>query len=73
MEVDVKVISVPHFDGLRIEDMLEYAQRTENGKAMKALPVLRREIEKMPRPYIANVIYTIIGQPFKDWVEKRVN
>ena len=27
-------------------------------KAMRALPELKREIEKLPRAYVANVIYT---------------
>ena len=32
-----------------------------------ALPVVR-EIRKMPRSYVCNVIYTLVGGPFKDWV-----
>ena len=35
----------------------------------QALPAERREVEKMPRAYIANVIYTIVGAPFKTWVD----
>ena len=36
---------------------------------MMALPIEQREIEKLPRAYIANVIYTVVGQPFKEWVD----
>ena len=25
----------------------------------------------MPRQYICNVVYTLVGQPFKDWVMQR--
>ena len=32
-----------------------------------ALPVVR-EIRKMPRTYVCNVIYTLVGTTFKDWV-----
>ena len=39
---------------------------------MKALPDLRREREKLPRDYIANVLYTLIGDKFKDWVKHRI-
>ena len=35
--------------------------------------MIQREREKLPRPYLGNVIYTIVGQPFKRWVEKRVD
>jgi hypothetical protein len=34
---------------------------------LNALPP-EKETSKMSRAYIANVIYTKIGQPFKDWV-----
>ena len=34
---------------------------------VNALPVVR-EIRKMPRDYVCNVIYTLVGGPFKDWV-----
>ena len=39
---------------------------------MRAFPVVETEIKKLPRPYIANVIYTIVGDAFADWVEDRV-
>ena len=40
---------------------------------MRALPIVRTEIFKLPRSYIANVIKTVIGQEFEDWVRERVN
>ena len=39
---------------------------------VKALPVEPREVEKLPRSYVANVIYTIVGDKFKAWVEKAI-
>ena len=39
----------------------------------KYFPVEEKEVEKMPRPYIANVIYTICGETFRKWVEKKIN
>ena len=38
----------------------------------KALPIEPRDIEKLPRYYVANVIYTIIGERFKQWVEQKI-
>jgi len=37
---DVKVIQLPYYDGLSIQDILEYATGYDNGKAMEALPVV---------------------------------
>jgi len=70
-EVAVKVITVPYFEGLKIETMLEYASTRQN--VMDALPMVKREREKLPRAYLANLIYTIVGDPFKKWVEGRVD
>ena len=40
---------------------------------MMCLPVLAREIDTLPRQYVANLIYTVVGERFKQWVEQRVN
>jgi len=61
---DVKYISIPYFDGLSIYDILEYAAQRDNGRALSALPEPRKEIEKLPREYISNVVYTICGDHF---------
>ena len=70
---DVKIISVPQYEGLTIEDMLNFAQNHRN--VMNALPVEEKEILKLPRSYIANVINTIISpdDAFRLWVKSRVN
>ena len=39
---------------------------------MKCLPMDEKEIRKLPREYIGNVIYTCLGQKFKDWVDDKV-
>ena len=68
---DVKYINVPQFDGLSIEDMLDFARvRTE--APMDVFPMVPRELEKLPRQYIANCIFTIVGKPFQDWIKARM-
>ncbi len=42
-------------------------------EVMEALPSVNKEIHKLPRAYIANVIHTIVGKPFVKWINKRVN
>ena len=39
---------------------------------MKALPLVEKEISKLPRAYIGNIMMTIIGEQFAHWVEERV-
>ena len=41
-------------------------------EVMRALPVVMKEIRKLPRNYIANVIYTIVGDKFNEWVQQKV-
>jgi len=31
-------------------------------------PQEERERDRLPRDYVANVIYTVVGQPFQQWV-----
>lgn len=40
---DVKVIAIPQFEGLSIEDMLGFAKAHNDGEAMMVLPELSRE------------------------------
>ena len=39
----------------------------------KALPNAEKETLKLPRQYIANIINTIVGKPFVDWVKSKVD
>ena len=41
-------------------------------EVMRALPSVSKEVKKLPRNYIANVIYTIVGEKFNDWVQEKV-
>ena len=65
----VRVLNVPHFDGLSINDFLKFA--TAHEKVFDALPE-ENEIPKLPRQYVINIIYTIVGQPFETWVHSQV-
>jgi len=69
----VKVIQLPYYEGLTINDILQWAKRHNNGSAMKALPEVEKETLKLPRAYIANVIHTLVGDPFQAWADGRIN
>ena len=68
---DVKHITVPHFEGLKIQTMLSYA--STKPFVMACLPAVLREREALPRQYVANCIYTKVGDSFKQWVDEIVN
>ena len=39
---------------------------------MQALPAVPHEILKLPREYVGNVIRTIVGESFQDWVDEQI-
>ena len=65
---DVRWITVPNYEGLTMKDMLEWSKRFP--EVVRALPSIEREIIKLHRQFVANLIYTIVGDPFKKWVDK---
>ena len=66
----IKAISVPHYEGLTIKDILAFAH--EHSVVMWALPI-PRECLRLERSYLCNLVYSIVGEPFKEWVDERVN
>ena len=46
--VDVKFINVPYFEGLSIDEMLEFA-RDRPERPLDVFPTVPRELEKLPR------------------------
>ena len=54
--------------------MLEFVNsHQDRQKILKALPTENKELEKLPKQYVANIIYTIVGDDFKDWVQGRID
>ena len=68
--VEVKTIQVPHFEGLNLERMLGHARKHPTFN--NYLPAEEREIEKLPRAYVSNLIYTIVGDKFRKWVQGKI-
>ena len=66
----MKVISIPQYEGLKVECLLGFANIYP--RVLEYLPI-EKEVKKLTRSYIGNVIYTIVGEPFRDWVQEKVN
>ena len=66
----MRKIDVPYYKGLKIEAILEFGRQYP--LVVNALPV-QKECLKLERQYICDLIYTIVGDPFSEWVDERVN
>lgn len=56
---------MPQYDELTLDEILDFGLSYK--VVEDALPIIR-EIRKMPREYICNVIYTLVGEDFKEWM-----
>ena len=63
---------MPFYDGLSIGEMLGWAREVDNAKVLDYLPATPKEVLKLPRAYLCNVIYTVLGQQFADWVRQMI-
>ena len=61
----IKHLSVPQYDGLSIQNILDKVGG--NDIFMGHMPILK-EMTKLPKQWIVNVAYTLLGDPFADWV-----
>ena len=66
----VKVIHVPSYDSLTMVKVLEYVK--ENEEALQYLPD-PKDILLLPREYLMNLLHSVYGASFKQWVDVRCN
>jgi len=66
-------VTLPLFEGLYIDDLLGFARLHNNGDIMRAFPSVEKEINKLPREYIGNVIQTLAKVTFTQWVKARID
>jgi hypothetical protein len=66
----VRHLSAPQYDNLSMAKILDFLAQFE---AMHLfMPSEQHEINKLPRAWVINVGATVVGQPFVDWVSKRI-
>ena len=63
-------ITIPHYDGLFLDDIASYVQK--HPEPMYYLPD-GKEYKKLPKQWIANVCYTVLKEPFAEWVKAQVH
>lgn len=60
----------PQYEGLSLEKILQ--QTAQYPEVLQYFPV-QKEIQKLPRQWVINVIYTIVGKSFADWVQQQID
>ena len=65
----VKVLYVPQYERLNIERILNKIR--EYPEVNEYLPD-DRDMHKVPRQWLINVAYTVIGEPFAAWVKDEI-
>ena len=66
---NLKHLTVPYYEGLAVKDILEKIGMRENFRLY--MPIVK-EVFRLPRQFIINVAFSIIGDPFKEWVTEEV-
>jgi hypothetical protein len=65
----IRYLSIPHYEGLGIKEILSEASRYPETE--QYLPE-EDEFKRLPRQWLINVAYTIIGTAFSDWAQERI-
>jgi len=63
---NIKVLAVPNYEGLAIDDFLKKAK---NYQIMSSYLPEERDIHRLPRCFIINLLYTITGEDVKLYVK----
>ena len=65
----VQYLSVPQYEGLGIKEFLQQAARYPETARFLPEP---DEQKKLPRQWVINLVYTLAGKPFADWVLEHI-
>ena len=63
------MLCVPQYENLSIYRILEQARKT--AQVNNYLPE-DRDMHKVPRQWLINVTYTLVGEPFSNWVNVEI-
>ena len=62
-------MSVPQYEGLGIKEFLQQAAKYPEVARFLPEP---DEHKKLPRQWVINLVYTLVGKPFADWVLEHI-
>ena len=67
---NAKHLPVPQYEGLTTADI--YIFCGDHGVVCDYLPD-EREIKKLPKQWVINLVYSLVGDDFKQWVRSRID
>ena len=66
----VAYLFCPQYESLSLQKILHQASANED--VWPYFPD-QKDIHKLPRQWVVNILYTIVGRPFADWVQEQIN
>jgi hypothetical protein len=66
----MRTISVPYYDSLSLQKIIEFCREQPN--EMHLYMPDRLEVHKVSREWICNVIATVLGETFTNWVRVKI-
>jgi len=66
----LKRITIPHYEGLGIKEICNYLMQHEATVAPWLPDMI--EIPRLPKDYLGNVAFTVLGDPFGQWVKAQI-
>ena len=61
---------MPQYEGLAFDDIVKYMKMN---RATHAYMPEEREVFKLPKQWVINVTYSVMGSEFSDWVRERID
>jgi len=66
----VRHISVPHYESLTLEKITEFCREQPND--IQSYMPDKGEVHKVSREWICNVVATVLGTIFTNWVKEQI-
>ena len=63
-------LAVPHYEGLELGEIFKYA--VDKKEIHVYFPDCNAEIKKLPRNFIVDLIYSAVGEEFRQWVANKI-
>ena len=67
----IRTIHVPQYEGLGIKEIRQFLD-DDHPEVYEYLPEANLELPKTPKQWVVNVVATVLGDDFTDWVQLKV-
>ena len=64
------MVYVPQYETLKVKEIYKFLN--QHPQCFGYYPEAR-EIDKVPKQWLVNIAAAVVGRPFEDWVDQKVN